>query len=172
MNISVWELHVHIMTQFYFRKSRAQCQQDFFCSHRFIKKKKSVHSNLSGLAKDLNCLLSNLLSSECVHALSSISKLFTFLHYNDQLSHKYNTVGWITHVTLLIWKMCACESFHCRDLFTLKMPRKWECESSRQSDGSHIVCAMLLPKHINQSEWVMFFFFFLSHWVVLLCSPQ
>lgn len=68
-------------------------------------------------------------------------------------------VGWITHVTLLVWTMCACDSFHRSDLFTLRVPHKRECESSRQSDGSHIACAMIPnPKRINQSEGVMLMF--------------
>lgn len=125
-----------------------------------------MYSNLSCLPKDLTCLLSK------PHAKNNAAQIVTPLCvYMHQLSRQafyvftlqWPTVSQIRWVGSCVWpysfgKTCVCESLHCRDLFILEMPNTWECESSRQSDGSYTVCAMILPKHINQSEWVMLIF--------------
>lgn len=86
------------------------------------KRKKRLHSNLFCLPEDLNCLLSNprakTNASQIVSPLSVYThsaRLPSFLRFYITMTNCLtNIVGWITHVTFWIWKMCACESFHCR----------------------------------------------------------
>lgn len=125
LNVLVYDMLTYIaQKQFYDQKSRAQCQQEFFFTPRLKKKKrkKRLHSNLFCLPEDLNCLLSNPRAK--TNASQTVSPLSVYTHsaqlpsflrfYITMTNCLTNIVGWITHVTFWIWKMCACESFHCR----------------------------------------------------------